>query len=95
MSDAYANLKETIAHLEFSMKVRSALTSVRLIHESDEETFARVMRLARSGICRDCRGYGSIPVTGRYCGACEGTGERSRGDADDEVRVDTGKRRAR
>ena len=76
MSTALAHIKETIAHLEFSLKVRSALTSVRLIHESDEETFARVMRLARNGICNDCSGYGSMPVTGRFCTACDGTGER-------------------
>lgn len=92
MSNAYENLKETIAHLEFSMKVRSALTSVRLLHESDSQTFARVMRLATNGICADCRGYGSIPVTGRFCNACDGTGERLRRGADHADRSDTERR---
>lgn len=82
---ALEHLKETIAHVEFSLKVRSALTSVRLIHESDAETFERVMRLARNGICNDCRGYGSVPVTGRFCVACDGTGERPRRDAGDHA----------
>ena len=82
MSSALANLKETLAHLEFSLKVRSALTSVRLIHESDEETFARVMKLARSCICGNCRGYGSRPVSGGFCAACNGTGEKPRPSTD-------------
>lgn len=76
MSDVLANLKEVVSHLEFSLKVRTALTSVRLIDESDGETFERVMRLARKMICPECRGYRRQMVTGNVCADCGGTGER-------------------
>lgn len=77
MSKFLENLKETIAHVEFSLSVRSALTSVRLVHETDKETFERVMKLARSRICGACSGYGREAVGGRFCACCGGTGEKS------------------
>ena len=81
MSAALAHLKETIAHLEFSLRVRAAMSSVRLIHETDDETFARLLRLVQTAICPDCRGYGHRPFTGDFCEPCKGTGERPHHDA--------------
>lgn len=76
MTDSLAVLKDAVAQYEFSLKVRRALTGVRLIDESDEETFARVMRLAQKVICPDCRGYGRRPMSDEICPTCQLTGER-------------------
>lgn len=75
MNDTLSVLKDAVAEYEFSRKVRRALTSVRLIDESDDETFARVMCLAKKVICPGCRGYGRTMGTDRTCEDCQGSGE--------------------
>ena len=75
MSDTLAFLKDAVSQYEFSLKIRRALTGVRLIDETDEETFARVMRLAQKIICPTCRGYGRTIVSDRPWRDCQGAGE--------------------
>lgn len=74
--DVLSHLKSTVAHVEFSLRVRSALTGVRLIDETDDETFDRMMRLAKKVICTECRGYRRLMISGRTCPNCDGSGER-------------------
>jgi rubrerythrin len=76
MTDSLAVLRNAVEQYEFALKVRRALNSVRLIDESDEQTFARVMRLAQKVICPDCRGYGHTPGSSKTCPTCNYTGER-------------------
>lgn len=75
MSKALVLLREVTADLEFADKVRTALNGVRMIRETDEETIARMIKLARKVICPACHGYGST-LSNQLCGGCKGTGER-------------------
>jgi len=74
MSDFLKELKSVVYELEMLQRMRVKLTKVRLIHESDEETFDRMMELARTCICRECRGYGKTMFGDGPCQTCQGTG---------------------
>lgn len=65
--------KDLVRELEFIARVRRELTYSRLIHESDGDTFDRLMNLARGRICRQCRGYGQT-MSRDVCPACQGEG---------------------
>lgn len=67
------HLRSVVSDVEFAQTVRNNLNSVRLIHESDEETLSRMMTLAGKLICRSCRGYGR-GMGGGPCGTCSGRG---------------------
>jgi len=73
MSNPLDSLKQVVHELEFASKLRIALTSVRLIHESDQETFDRILRIALKVICKNCRGYGHTMFSDT-CADCKGTG---------------------
>jgi hypothetical protein len=55
-----------VTSLEFEQRVRNKLDSVRLTHESADNTLDRILRLATERICPRCRGYGG----GSLCGTC-------------------------
>lgn len=71
--DTLQHLRSLISEVEFAQSVRRKLTGVRLISESDMETFERVMKLACKMICWDCRGYGH-GIGGSSCDKCGGNG---------------------
>lgn len=72
------DLKALVADLEFLQKIRNELSRVRLIHEMEEQTFARVLNFAHALICKECRGYGHTP-SGLKCNHCAGIGVLSVG----------------
>lgn len=69
-----SQLKSLAKELELLEEIRSKLNRVRLIHESYEETFDRIMKLALTCICKDCRGYGRQTMCEGLCKTCNGTG---------------------
>jgi len=77
MNDALKALKELksiVSQLELLERMRTKLAMIRLIHESDEETFDRMMNLAKTCICKECRGYGRPTFGDGICKTCNGTG---------------------
>lgn len=83
MDDTLKTLKCLTGELEFSSKIRNRLTGVRLIDETDMETFERVLKMAHMVICPKCRGYGHR-ITGSTCTPCNGTGHRTVQEPDPE-----------
>lgn len=73
MNDILATFKSLVKRLEFLEHIINSLTSVRLIHESDKDTFDRVLKLAYTTICKNCRGYG-YTISGPMCKDCNGIG---------------------
>lgn len=72
--DALSFFKGTAAQLEQYSKFCSMLTRVRHIHETDEQTLERMIRLAMKITCGYCRGYGH-GVVSSVCHECHGLGE--------------------
>lgn len=68
-----------LRELRFAQKVRNALTGVRLVHESDEQTFERILALGASLVCSRCRGYGKT-ASGCECPECHGARVREPGE---------------
>lgn len=73
MSDLIDAAESALREMKFARFVRNCLSGVRLIHESDEETFRRIISLAGKLICRPCRGYGHT-FCDSVCPACAGSG---------------------
>jgi RecJ-like exonuclease len=74
VSNLLTQFKNVVYQLELLERMRAKLTQVRLIHESDEETFDRMMKLAKTCICKECRGYGRLTFGDGICKTCNGTG---------------------
>jgi RecJ-like exonuclease len=73
-SNLVDELKDLITDVELARMIRARLDGVRFTHETVQQTFDRVMRLAARVICQECRGYGHS-TSGTTCRACNGKGE--------------------
>jgi len=74
MSDTLKTLKGLLQQLELLEHIQNKLNGVRLLHESDKQTFDRMFKLAVTCICKDCRGYGRPTFGDGFCKSCNGTG---------------------
>jgi len=77
MSDSIKALKSVLHWAEFGEHVSARLSSVRFIHERDEQTLDRVVKQAMKIICPQCRGDGQSFFSDNSCSECHGTGERA------------------
>lgn len=83
MIDLIQQIKRIACELEFAQKVRSRLNGVRFTHETDEETFQRVMETYVETICHHCRGSGWNPFTTGACRYCRGSKKGAAEHADE------------
>jgi DnaJ-class molecular chaperone len=74
MEDPVKALKTVLQLAEMAQRMDGKLTSVRLAHESTEQTLERVIKLAAAVICTACRGSGGTFSDNPLCLQCEGTG---------------------
>lgn len=85
LEDLIKQTKATLSQLEFAQKVRSRLNSVRFTHETDEDTFRRVMEGYIESICKHCRGSGNNLFTYGACRYCKGSKKSAVEHAEGEV----------
>jgi len=76
-NDPVEALESVLALAKFGRLVSRKLTSVRYVHESDEQTLDRVIGQALKTLCRYCGGDGRQMVVDGPCRECNGTGERA------------------
>jgi hypothetical protein len=74
MEDPVKALKTVLQLAEMARRMDGELTSVRLVHETTEQTLKRVIKLAAAVLCTACRGSGGTFSDNPLCLQCEGTG---------------------
>lgn len=68
----FDEIKSLLHWAEWGLSVEREAGRSRLVHESKDQTIARLLALANAAICRECHGYRVRHDA--LCKACDGTG---------------------